>query len=170
MRCTDLDDRFVVKATFDLEAAKAIDRATNRAFHILLWVVLALAIVLAAVMILVFEDADIVFWGLICGWLAVLTLGYKLLNPRIILRSYNKKVGEVTYGFGEDALRIDCAVEHSVVQYAALVKLVEAKDYFLLYPQKRAAFALPKARFVQGSAVEFLPFIEQKTGLTAKRG
>ncbi|MDO4866722.1 MAG: YcxB family protein [Clostridia bacterium] len=165
-----MENRFVVKATFDLDAAKAVDRATNRAFHILLWLVTALTIVLAAVMIFVFKDEDKLFWGLICGWFVVLSLGYRLLNPRLMLRSYNKKVGEVTYSFGEDALRLDCAVENSTVQYPALVKLVEAKDYFLVYPQKRAAFALPKAGFVQGNAADFLPFIEQKTGLTAKRG
>lgn len=164
-----MENRFEVKATFDLNAAKAIDRATNRAFHIFLWVVLGLAVALAAVMVFAFEDSNKLFWGLICGWFILLSLGYRWLNPRIIMRGYNKKVGEVTYGFGEDALRIDCAVECATVQYDAMVKLVEARDYFLLYPQKRAAYALPKAGFTRGSAADFLPFIEQKTGLTAKR-
>ena len=163
-----MDNRFVVKATFDLDAAKAVDRVTNRAFHIFLWVVLALAVILAAVMVFILKAEDRLFWGLICGWFVLLSLGYKWLNPRLMLRSYNKKVGEVTYSFGEDALRIDCAVERSTVQYSALVKLVEVQDYFLIYPQKRAAFALPKSGFAQGNAADFLPFLEKKTGLTAR--
>ena len=163
-----MNDRFIVKATFDLDAAKAVDRATDRAFHIILWATTALAIILAAAMVLIFKDSERLFWGLICGWFVLLSLGYKWLNPRLMLRSYNKKVGEVTYSFGEDALRLDCAVERSTVQYPALVKLVEVKDHFLIYPQKRVAFALPKAGFVQGSAADFLPFLEEKTGLTAK--
>ena len=163
-----METRFKVRSTFDLDAAKAVDRVTNRSFHIFLWAAAALAIALAAVMVFVLKTQDRLFWGLICGWFVILSLGYGFLGPRLLMRSYNGKVGEVTYSFGEDALQIDCSVEHSVVGYSAMVRLIETGDFFLLYPQKRAAYVLPKAGFAEGSAADFMPFMEKKTGLTAK--
>ena len=162
------DNRYTVKASFDLNAAKAADRATQRNFYIVMWAFLALVVLMGVLNVCVLGNDDLPFWGGMAGALLVLILVYRLLYPRLLLRNYNKKVGEVVYNFGDEGIRAETALAQDTLRYELLVKLIDTKDYILLYPQKNSAYVLPKAGFTQGSAADFLPFIEQKTGLTAK--
>ena len=162
-----MSEKYVVKCGFDLNGAKAVDRVTNRGFRIFLYCAMAVSVALSAAMLLALKDADVVFWGVFCATMVGMSRLYLLVNPHLIFKKYGQRTGEVTYKFGKNAMTVASGAENTVVHYTSVLRLAETKDYFLIYPQKRAAYVLAKAGFVSGDPAAFLPFIEEKTGLKA---
>lgn len=162
-------EKYVVKATFDMDAAKAIDRVSNRAFRIFIYIAMPLSVLMAAAMLLVFKDQDVVFWCAFAGGIVALSILYLLVNPWLIYKNYDEKTGEVTYRFSKNSMSVSYVSGNNSVHYTDMLRLAETKDHILIYPRKRAAFALPKADFIQGNPSDFMTFIEGKTGLKARR-
>ena len=161
--------KFIAKTTLDLAACKALTKVNMRK----IWVqslCAALGFGLFTLVDLLWLHLDItMITGSFAVFFVIFPFVLASMMPKAMLRNAAALGREVTYSFGDDAIHVVSSKEDGMVKYDAVVRLAETDGHFLLYRTKDQANVIAKDSFVQGGAGSFMAFMEQKTGLVAKK-
>lgn len=163
-----MDNRFVVKTTLSREDTAALACQQLRGNKLFMWVCTLLMIACAAVLWVKNNEYKILFTVLVAILLAISLVMEKLI-AWAMFRNANKVVGETTYTFTDKNADVFYQLRGGQIPYESFAELVETDARYFLYVQKRAAFVLPKAHFVEGDPARFGEFMTAKLLKPVKR-
>ncbi len=164
-----MDPRFDVVTHISFKGLYSLQKASkSNALRNIMWICSGVCIVCSMFLWIIDDSSK---WGITAVALLVLcwTLFSDYLLAWISYRGTSGPVGEMHFSFDEDAVRAKNLVSEGKISYSAFVKMIENKDHYFLFVQKRAAYVLPKEDFVLGDAAQFASFMEEKTGLKVIR-
>jgi hypothetical protein len=132
-----------------------------------LFVSIGLSMLLFPAVSLAYGDGANLFWITVIGigfgvllWIVItplmLLIAYAIsfLTARTLLRNNPNIQGSCTYRFSESGYSFVGPHSRGDILWAALLKIQETGDLFLLYPQKNFAYVIPKHCFTPEGEVE----------------
>ena len=167
---------FRMELAFTLKDMRQFQAVHQRYRNRVLFVVLRVTLVLAALALLVSSglliyfrvfDAELLKYYLIL--LLIIPLYYALmqLNFRTMLKSARSH-GTIILSFDDAGCHEKSEAITAEYAYPSFCDLVHYKDTYYLYIDKLKAQILPERCFTEGDPAAFGAFIEQKTGLKIK--
>lgn len=164
-----MDPLFEVVTRVSYQNIYALQKASvNNGIWVGKWVLLGLSIFNAALSWLT-NQSDKWWDTALCLLVVVLVFFVQRLVAWLVYRGRNRGVEEMRFCFEEAGMRVVDAVAEGVIRYDGFVKLLENRGYYFLFIEKRAAYVLPKADFVQGDPQKLGAFLEEKTGKEVMR-
>lgn len=173
--------KFQCVTTYDLRTLYTLSKvgaAVKSRWKSLIWRLIGLAIAVFMIgmgTLALFSMSNMEIFGviyLLCGIAAgVWSLFLYWIRAWGVQRFFMNGTQKQSFAFGEDSyeVTVEGIVEHGREEYGEVLRLVETKDYFLLFMEKNAAHILPKRNLTGGTPEQFRAFLEEKTGRTAQQ-
>ena len=163
-----MEERFVVKTELDKKGCRIVARVRDRKFRYVRFAVILLGL-LYIVLSWAVRDPNALLYTILLGALASLAAFRPQIQGWISWRSVKDSARDSELRFTDEGIQVSSSAAQGTNLHSKYGKIVETKEYFLLYPQKNLANVLPKADFTVGNPDEFAAFLAEKTGLTVEK-
>lgn len=81
------------------------------------------------------------------------------------IKQLNGQILHVSYTFYDDSFKCANAKEENIFPYSSLIRLVDGKGFFYLFPNAGQAYMIDKSALKPSQENQFKEFLAQKTGL-----